>query len=90
MDPAMELRGHTPVDMTVTMKDGREFFRQIDIAPGFPGNPLTNVEQEARFHDCITYAKKPLRKENVERIVESVVHIDHLSDVRTLIPLLLP
>jgi len=90
VDPVMELRGHTPVDMTVTMKDGREFFRQIDIAPGFPGNPLTKEEQEARFHDCISYAKKPLPKEKVEGIVESVAHIDRLSDVRALIPLLLP
>jgi 2-methylcitrate dehydratase PrpD len=89
MDPAMELRGHTPVDMTVYTKDGREFSRQIDVAPGFPGNPLTNEEQEARFHDCIAYAKKPLHKEKVEGILESVAHIDHLSDVRVLIPLLL-
>jgi 2-methylcitrate dehydratase PrpD len=89
VDPAMELRGHTPVDMTVYMKDGREFFRQIDIAPGFPGNPLTKEEQEARFHDCIAYAKKPLPKEKVEGIVESVARIDELSDVRSLIPLLL-
>ncbi len=89
-DPAMELRGHTPVDVTVTMMDGREFFRQIDIAPGFPGNPLTKEEQEARFHDCIAYAKKPLPKENVEGIVESVARIERLSDVRVLIPLLLP
>jgi hypothetical protein len=71
------------------MKDGREFFRQIDIAPGFPGNPLTKEEQEARFHDCIAYAKKPLPKEKVEGIVESVARIDELSDVRSLIPLLL-
>ena len=89
MDPAMELRGHTPVDMTVTMKDGKKYFRQIDIAPGFPGKPLTKQEQEARFHDCIAYAKKPLRKDRVEGIVESVARIDHLSDVRVLIPLLL-
>ena len=90
VDPAMELRGHTPVDMTVYVKDGRELFRQIDIAPGFPGNPLTKEEQEARFHDCIAYAKKPLPKQNVEGIVERVAHIDELSDVRILIPLLLP
>jgi 2-methylcitrate dehydratase PrpD len=89
MDPAMELRGHTPVDMTVFMKDGRELFRQIDIAPGFPGNPLTKEEMEVRFHDCISYAEKPLPKQNVEGIVESVSHIDRLSDVRVLIPLLL-
>ena len=89
VDPAMELRGHTPVDMTVYMKDGRKRFRRIDIAPGFPGNPLTKEEQEARFHDCIAYAKKPLPGENVGKIVETVARIDHLSDVRVLIPLLL-
>jgi 2-methylcitrate dehydratase PrpD len=88
MDPAMELRGHTPVDMTVTMKDGKEFFRRIDIAPGFPGNPLTKEEQEVRFRDCIAYAKKQIHKDKVERIVEIVAHIDHLNDVRALIPLL--
>jgi 2-methylcitrate dehydratase PrpD len=90
VDPAMELRGHTPVDMTVYTKDGREFFRQIDIAPGFPGNPLTKEEQEARFHDCIAYAKKPIHKEKVDGIVESVAHMENLSDVRTLIPFFLP
>jgi hypothetical protein len=37
VDPAMEVRGHTPVDMTVCMKDGRELFRRIEVAPGFPG-----------------------------------------------------
>jgi 2-methylcitrate dehydratase PrpD len=89
-DPAMEVRGHTPVDMTVHLKDGRKFFRQIDIAPGFPGNPLTKEEQEARFLDCIAYAEKPLKKEQVDGIVESVSHIERLSDVRDLIPLLLP
>jgi 2-methylcitrate dehydratase PrpD len=89
VDPAMEARGHTPVDMTVTLKDGRELFRQIDVAPGFPGNPLTKEEQEARFLDCIAYANKPLPKEKVEWIVERVDRIDQLSDVRVLIPLLL-
>jgi 2-methylcitrate dehydratase PrpD len=89
LDPAMALRGHTPVDMTVHMKDGRTIFRQIDIAPGFPGNPLTNAEQEARFRDCIAYAKKPIHNDKVEEVVESVARIEHLSDVRTLIPLFL-
>ncbi|MEW6666139.1 MAG: MmgE/PrpD family protein [Thermodesulfobacteriota bacterium] len=89
VDPAMEPRGHTPVDMTVTLKDGREFFRQIDIAPGFPGNPLSKEEQEARFRDCIAYAEKPLNKEKVDGIVEGVSHIERLGDVRALIPLLL-
>jgi 2-methylcitrate dehydratase PrpD len=89
-DPAMEARGHTPLDMTVHMKDGRKIFRQIDIAPGFPGNPLSTEEQEVRFRDCIAYAGKPLSKEKVEGIVEGVSRLERLSDVRVLIPLLLP
>jgi len=89
MVPTMESRGHTPVDITVSMKDGTEFFRQLDIAPGFPGNPLSREDHEVRFRDCVAYARKPLQKEKVERIVESVARIDHLSDVRVLIPLLL-
>ena len=36
-DPKMEARGHTPVDMLVRTKDAREMTRQIDVAPGFPG-----------------------------------------------------
>ena len=68
------LYSHTPIDMTVRMKDGREFFRRIDIAPSLPGNPLTKKELEARFHDCIAYAEKPPNKEKVEDILESVAH----------------
>ncbi len=89
MDPAMETRGHTPVDMRVRMKDGREFFRQIDIAPGFPGNPLSQEEHEARFRDCIAYAKKPVQQNKVDEIVGRVANIERVNDVRALIPLLL-
>jgi len=88
MDPAMEARGHTPVDMMIRTKDGKEHIAQIDIAPGFPGRPLTQEEQQARFRECIAYAEKPLRKEKIEQIVESVSNIEHVDDVRVLIPLL--
>jgi 2-methylcitrate dehydratase PrpD len=90
MEPAMEERGHTPVDMKVSTKEGREFFRRLEIAPGFPGNPLTREEQEARFYDCMAYSKKPLAKEKVEGIARGVASIEALNDVRTLIPLLVP
>jgi 2-methylcitrate dehydratase PrpD len=89
MDPAMETRGHTPVDIMVRMKDGREFFRQLDIAPGFPGNPLSPEEHEARFRDCIAYAKKPIQKDKVDEIVERVASMERMDDVRALIPFLL-
>jgi len=89
VDQSMELRGHTPVDMTVYTKNGKSYFRQMDIAPGFPGNPLSDKEQEARFRDCMGYADKPLDKEKVEAIFERVARIEELNDVRVFIPLLL-
>ncbi len=89
VDPAMSARGHTPVDMTVRTRDGRDFHRRIDIAPGFPGNPLTEDEQKARFADCIAYAEKPLDKNKVDEIVRSAARIGDLGDVRDLIPLFL-
>jgi len=88
MDPAMEARGHTPVDMKATMKDGREFFRQLDIAPGFPGNPLSSEEHESRFRDCIAYAARPIHQDRVDQVVERIAGIERMDDVCALIPLL--
>ncbi len=39
MDPAMELRGHTPVDMTVHTKDGRRVLSPDRYCPRFSGQP---------------------------------------------------
>jgi len=89
VDPTMAARGHTPVDIIITTKDGGDFSGKIDIAPGFPGNPLTPEDMDVRFRDSIAYAKKPLEEGKVERIMESVATIEQLNDVRILIPLLL-
>ena len=62
-DEAMEARGHTPVDVRVSLKDGRELFGRMDIAPGFPGNPLSPEEHEQRFRDCLDFAKKPIGRD---------------------------
>jgi 2-methylcitrate dehydratase PrpD len=87
-DPAMEARGHTPLDMRVLTKGGKEFVKKIDIPPGFPGNPLTQKEHLQRFEDCIGFAARPLPKQNIDRITEAVEDLEILSDVRSLIPLL--
>ena len=88
-DPALEERGHTAVDMRVTTGDGSILQKSVDIARGFPGNPLTKEEHNQRFQDCVSYAGKPLPPQNVEKIVSSVSRLENLTDVRSLIPLLL-
>jgi 2-methylcitrate dehydratase PrpD len=89
LDAALERRGHTPMDMRVRTRDGRELFRQIDVAPGFPGNPLTREDHEKRFHDCLTFARKPIQPEKATEIASMIEHLEVVEDIRTIIPLLL-
>ena len=70
--------------------DGDEYLKQIDIAPGVPGNPLSQQEHERRFWDCIDYASKPVPRNTAEQIVSLVQDIENFEDVRVLIPLFLP
>lgn len=89
-DSRLDARGHTSLDMRLFTTEGGEYFKQIDIAPGFPGNPLSQQEHERRFWDCIEYASKSVPKDTAERIVSLVDDIEKLEDVRVFIPLFLP
>jgi 2-methylcitrate dehydratase PrpD len=88
-DARLEARGHTPHDLKVFTKDGRELFRQIDIAPGFPGNPLSDRDHEKRFEDCIGYSKMPIGDKKSKKIVELVHDFEDVDDVRKLVRLLI-
>jgi 2-methylcitrate dehydratase PrpD len=88
-DPALEARGHTPLEMKVITRNGAEYTQSIDIAPGFPGNPLSPAEHEERFKDCVGFAKRPLKKSQIEGIVTAVHSLDEMADIRTLIPWML-
>jgi len=88
-DGALEARGHTPLDMRVVTRSGREYVRKIDVAPGFPGNVLTTKDHEQRFWDCIEFAGQRIAQESAEKIISLVGGIEALEDIRTVIPLLL-
>ncbi len=87
-DKALNERGHTAVDMRVRVKDGREFLRQLDIGPGFPGNPLGKEDHQKRFQDCLSFAKKPISKETAKSIGLLVDDLEGAADVRLLVQFL--
>ena len=88
-DKALEARGHTPMDMRVWTRDGRELFRQIDIGPGFPGNPLTREDHEKRFRDCLGFAKKPISRDKADQLSTMIGDLEKVPDVREFVQLLL-
>jgi len=87
-DPAMDARGHTALDMQVFTTAGDTYLKKMDIAPGFPGNPLTQKEHEDRFWDCVNFAARPMEKKAAEKIIASVQRLEELEDIRILIPLI--
>ncbi len=88
-DETLEARGHTPMDMRVRTKDGRELFRQLDIGPGFPGNPLTAEDHEKRFRDCLSFARKKISDEKAARIIWAIENLDKVDDAREFVDLLM-
>lgn len=86
----LEARGHTPLDMKVVTRTGEEFLRKLDVAPGFPANPLTKEEHRNRFLDCVDFAGSHIDGQNAEKIIEMVTIMEAIPDVRMLIPLVTP
>jgi 2-methylcitrate dehydratase PrpD len=88
-DPILDERGETALEMQVFTKGGAVYSKSIDFPAGFPENPLTKEENMDRFGDCIRYAKKPLPRENIEKLVSFINELEEIRDIRCFIPLLL-
>lgn len=86
-DVALDQRDHTSVAVSVVMQDGQTWDDQLDIAPGFPGNALTDQEQEGRFAACFSYAGRS--EESMRALKAQIEKIEECDDVRSLIELTL-
>lgn len=88
-DPALDARGHSSVDVTITTDDGEVHERKLDIAPGFPGNPLSDEDHAARFNDCMRYAAHPLPDHQISAFLDALQDLHAVADTRTLIDYLI-
>jgi hypothetical protein len=76
------------VDVELTLPTASAPPRQLDIAPGFPGNDLSDAQQLARFADCMAYAPWPLPPAQVQALLDAVDGLATLPDARALTDLL--
>lgn len=84
-DPALDARGHSSVDVKLTTTAGAVHLRQLDIAPGYPGNELDDAQHRQRLRDCMDYAAFPLATAQVDGLIAAVEHLEDLPDVRGLL-----
>ncbi len=87
-DPDLDRRGHTAMDMSIVTRDGSSYERALDIAPGFPGNPLTEEDHMLRFSDCIDFARDWFTSDQADEVLEFIGNIESAGDIRGLVSLL--
>lgn len=87
-DPALDAREHTSVVLQVTMNDGAVWRHALDIAPGFPGQALTDEEHAQRFAACLGYAARS--DATRQALLGRIESIDRCDDVRELVDLTFP
>lgn len=78
--------GSRPCTVTIRLRDGRTFSRQIDYAKGSREVPLTAEELEQKFIGC---AREALDDHSIERLLECIEHLETLEDIRPLCQLLM-
>ena len=70
-----------PQRVTVRLRDGRQYSRQVAHARGEPQNPISWDEITAKFGDCAQLALPP---PDMERIIELVSNLETLKDINEL------
>ncbi len=78
----------TPVAVTVTLRDGREFAASQSIIYGNPQKPMTRDAHLAKFHTNWRAGAVALPAENADRLVAMIDDIETVSDMRKLVDLM--
>ena len=62
--------------VTIKLKDGREYCKEVTIAKGMPQNPLTPDEFNSKYRDC---ASTVLSKDDVEKSLFILAHLKEIN-----------
>ena len=79
----------SPVEVSVTLKDGRVVRQAVDVVYGNPANPMTREAWLEKFHNNAAGAAKPISRKNAENLVELVDGLEDLNEAGDLINLLI-
>jgi len=64
----------------IRTRDGRVFSCTPDGVPGDPAHPVGWDLLEAKFRDCVSFARRPPGESGIERVIEMVHNLDSLDD----------
>ena len=77
-----------PGQVRIVTVDGTRHEAICDVPLGGPTRPMSAAQQRGKFLDCAANASRPLEPERAEAIVETVMGLETLADVSSLMRLL--
>jgi len=88
-DPTLSTRELPPARIEVKMNNGEIISSKlVTFAKGHPENPMSWDDLAAKFRDCAAHSIKPLRKGNIERVIDMTKNLDKVADVSEITQLL--
>ena len=72
----------SPVTVEIATQDGRSFREHVKYLPGTPETPLSAQEVQEKFDACTALGVDPLEGERAKRLIDRVLAIESVSDMR--------
>ena len=83
-DTTIDARDMMQCSMKILTKTGRVFSTRTDAPKGNPLNPMSLEECNQKFRRCFEYNPRNFEENKVSAILDMLVHLEDLNDVRTL------
>jgi 2-methylcitrate dehydratase PrpD len=76
-----------PQTVSVTLTDGARHTVTLAHVYGHPDVPLTDAENQAKFHRCLSFAAAELPAIKASALIEAIANLERIDDISTLIAL---
>jgi 2-methylcitrate dehydratase PrpD len=67
--------------LELRLKDGTMLSEEVDNPLGHPSNPLSRSQLAGKFLECASYAQVPSPVDYLERMIDTVMTLEHSGDV---------
>jgi 2-methylcitrate dehydratase PrpD len=72
----------------VTLHSGEYFVERVERPLGHPDNPLSDEALRRKFFDCGQHAANGVSRDDLQRVLDAIEHLEQVEDVRVVTDLL--
>jgi 2-methylcitrate dehydratase PrpD len=70
-----------PIELSVRLKNGTKLSRRVELASGHPQNSMSPKAFLDKFMDCSEHSARPISKESIDRLLDSLNRLETVDDV---------